>query len=36
MVQTSRLQRRSVLRYLYEALVTHRSGRPSPSLLSTE
>jgi hypothetical protein len=36
MVQTRRLQRRSVLRYRYEALVAHRSGLPSPSLLSTE
>jgi transposase len=35
-VQTRRLQGRSVLRYLYEALVAHRSGRPVPSLLSAE
>jgi transposase len=33
-VQTRRLQGRSVLRYLYEALVAHRSGLPSPSLLA--
>lgn len=33
-VQTRRLQKRSVLRYLYEALVAHRSGLPSPSLLA--
>jgi transposase len=35
-VQTRRLQGRSVLRYLYEALVAHRSGLPAPSLLSAE
>jgi transposase len=35
-VQTRRLQGRSVLRYLYEALVAHRTGLPSPSLLSGE
>ena len=35
-VQTRRLQGRSVLRYLYEALVAHRSGLPSPSLLSAQ
>ncbi len=35
-VQTRRLQERSVLRYLYEALVAHRSGLPSPSLLSAD
>lgn len=35
-VQTRRLQGRSVLGYLYEALVAHRSGLPSPSLLSAE
>jgi transposase len=35
-VQTCRLQGRSVLRYLYGALVAHRSGLPSPSLLSAE
>lgn len=33
-VQTRRLQGRSVLRYLYEALAAHRGGRPSPSLLA--
>ncbi len=33
-VQTRRLQGRPVLPYLYEALVAHRSGLPSPSLLS--
>ncbi len=35
-VQTRRLQGRSVLRYLYEALVAHRGGLPSPLLLSAE
>jgi len=35
-VQTCRLQRRSVLRYLYEALLAHRSGLPSPSLLPAQ
>lgn len=35
-VQTRRLQGRSVLRYLYEALVAHRNGLPTPSLLSAE
>jgi transposase len=35
-VQTRRLQGRSVLRYLYEALVAHRNGLPSPSLLPAE
>jgi transposase len=35
-VQTRRLQGRSVLRYLVEALVAHRRGLPSPSLLSAE
>jgi transposase len=34
-VQTRRLQGRSVLGYLYAALVAHRSGAPAPSLLST-
>jgi transposase len=34
--QTRRLQGRPVLRYLYGALVAHRSGRPAPSLLSAE
>ena len=35
-VQTRRPQGRSVLRYLYEALVAHRGDRPAPSLLATE
>ena len=35
-VQTRRLQGRSVLRYLYEALVAHRDGLPSPSLLAAD
>jgi transposase len=35
-VQTRRLQGRSVLRYLYDALVAHRAGLPAPSLLSAE
>jgi transposase len=35
-VQTRRLQGRSVLRYLYEAVVAHRSGLPAPSLLPAE
>jgi transposase len=35
-VQTRRLQGRSVLRYLYETLVAHRSGLPSPSLLTAD
>jgi transposase len=35
-VQTCRLQRRSVLRYLYEALLAPRSGLPSPSLLPAQ
>ena len=35
-VQTRRLQGRSVLKYLYEALFAHRNGLPAPSLLSTE
>jgi transposase len=35
-VQTRRLQERSVLRYLYEALVAHRRGLPSPSLLAAD
>jgi transposase len=34
-VQTRRLQGRSVLAYLYEALVAHRNGLPAPSLLPT-
>jgi hypothetical protein len=33
-VQMRRLQGRSVLRYLYEALVAHHNGLPAPSLLS--
>jgi transposase len=35
-VQTRRLQGRSVLRYLYEAVVAHRNGLPAPSLLPAE
>ena len=35
-VQTRRLQGRSVLRYLYEALVAHRLGLPAPSLVSAQ
>lgn len=35
-VQTRRLQGRSVLRYLYTALVAHRSSLPSPSLLAAD
>jgi transposase len=35
-VQTRRLQGRPVLPYLYEALVAHRNGLPSPSLLAAE
>jgi transposase len=35
-VQTRRLQGRSVLRYLYEALVAHRKGLPAPSLLAAQ
>ena len=35
-VQTRRLQGRSVLRYLYDALVAHRNGHPAPSLLAAE
>jgi transposase len=34
-VQTRRLQGRSVLQYLYEALTAHRNGLPAPSLLTT-
>ena len=34
-VQTRRLQGRSVLDYLYEALVAHRNRLPAPSLLAT-
>jgi transposase len=35
-VQTRRLQGRSVLGYLYDALVAHRNGLPAPSLVSAE
>lgn len=35
-VQTRRLQGRSVLRYLYEALVAHRQGLPAPSLIAAQ
>ena len=35
-VQTRRLQGRSVLGYLYEALVAHRKGLPAPSLLTAQ
>jgi len=35
-VQTRRLQGRSVLGYLYKALVAHRQGLPAPSLLAAE
>jgi transposase len=35
-VQTRRLQGRSVLRYLHEALLAHRNGLPAPSLLTAE
>ena len=35
-VQTRRLQGRSVLDYLYEALVAHRHGLPAPSLLAAD
>jgi transposase len=34
-VQTCRLQGRSVLQYLYEAVSAHRNGLPAPSLLPT-
>jgi transposase len=34
-VQTLRLQRRSVLAYLEEALSAHRNGLPAPKLLPT-
>jgi transposase len=33
-VQTRRLQGRSVLGYLHEAIVAHRKGLPAPSLLT--
>src|SRR5205814_10264337 len=35
-VQTRRLQGRSVLGYLHEALVAHRKGLPTPSLLAAQ
>jgi transposase len=35
-VQTRRLQGRSVLSYLYDALVAHRNRLPAPSLLTAE
>ena len=35
-VQTRRLQGRSVLNYLYEALLAHRKSLPAPSLLAAE
>jgi transposase len=35
-VQTRRLQGRSVLRYLYDAVCAHRRGLPAPSLLTAE
>jgi transposase len=35
-VQTCRLQGRSVVRYLYEAVSAHRDGLPAPSLLPTQ
>ena len=35
-VQTCRLQGRSVLQYLYEAVSAHRNNLPAPSLLSTQ
>jgi hypothetical protein len=35
-VQTLRLQGRRVVDYLYEALVAHRAGLPTPSLLPTD
>jgi transposase len=35
-VQTRRLQGKSVLRYLHEAIVAHRKGLPAPSLLSAQ
>jgi hypothetical protein len=35
-VQTRRLRGRSVLRYLHEALVAHRNGLPSTSLLTAD
>lgn len=35
-VQTRRLRGRSVLRFLYQAVVAHRNGLPAPSLLVAE
>src|SRR5947209_5943756 len=35
-VQTRRLQGRSVLTYLHEALMAHRNGLPAPSLLAAQ
>lgn len=35
-VQTRRLQRKSVLNYLHNALHAHRSGQPCPALLESE
>jgi transposase len=35
-VQSCRLQGRAVLRYLYEALLAHCAGLPSPSVLSAQ
>jgi transposase len=35
-VQTLRLRGRPVLRYLYDALVAHRSGLNAPSLLTAD
>jgi len=32
-VQTLRLQKRPVLAFLYESLVSHRSSQPAPRLL---
>src|SRR5437868_2257727 len=32
-VQTLRLQKGQVLEYLYQSLISHRSGRPAPRLL---
>jgi transposase len=35
-VQTRRLQGRSILSYLYEAVVAHRKGLPAPSLVAAQ
>ena len=35
-VQTRRLQGRSVLGYLYEAVVAHRQGLPAPALVAAQ